>query len=114
MSEVEDGGTRGDFDLTVWINRQMEKLYAEEYARRWEEILFGPRLEDMTESLKKASVGFEGITKALQGFNQNMSILNEIWHVGEFPEKFTPAEFDKLWDGFTEERKIEYVLSLIT
>jgi hypothetical protein len=113
MSEADDGISSG-FDLMAWMRQEMDKIYAEEYARRWEEILFGPRLADMTESLKKASVGFEGITKALQGFDPNVSIFNEIWHVSEFPEKFTPAEFNRLWDSFTEERKVEYVLSLIT
>lgn len=37
-----------------------------------------------------------------------------VWHYLERPKTFTPAEFNKLWDGFSELRKVEYVLSLIT
>lgn len=36
-----------------------------------------------------------------------------IWHHLEQPENFTPEEFDKLWDSFSDSKKIDYVLSLI-
>lgn len=53
-----------------------------------------------------------------QGFTGIRGIVDEahisIWDHREHPETFTPEEFNRLWDGFTEQRKIEYVMSLIS
>jgi hypothetical protein len=55
------------------------------------------------------------------GFTGILGIADEwkgqpvsVWHWSERPKIFTPAEFDKLWGGFSEARRVEYVLSLIT
>lgn len=54
-----------------------------------------------------------------QGFRGLLGVVDEclpnvtIWDHNEYPQTFTPEEFNRLWDNFTEQRKIEYVLSLI-
>jgi len=110
----DDGGLRGDVDLIGYIRSEMEKLYAEEVAARYEELVIGPRLNNMAEAMRNVQTGMTGLAKVVEGVSQTFSIWDEIWNVNERPQKFTPAEFNKLWDGFTEERKIEYVLSLIS
>jgi len=54
--------------------------------------------------------GFAGIRGIFDEWDPN----GTIWAHYERPETFTPEEFNRLWDGFTEQRKIDYVLSLIT
>ncbi|QEQ93941.1 hypothetical protein SEA_KARDASHIAN_76 [Streptomyces phage Kardashian] len=103
-----------DFDLSAWIDEELRKLHSEEMAKRFHELLYGTRIPDMTESLKKAEVALQSLSKAFDGFRTRMAVWDDIWHVDDFPATFTPAEFNKLWDRFTEERKIEYVLTLIT
>ena len=54
--------------------------------------------------------GFAGI----RGVFDEYSPYHSIWNQWKIPETFTPEEFNRQWDGFTEQRKIEYVMSLIS
>lgn len=107
-------GEGEEFDLIEYIRRELQIQFDEEVKERFNELLFGSRVPDMTESMRKIQEGFTGLAKAFEGFAPSVAAWNEIWHINERPEKFTPAEFNKLWDSFTHERKIEYVLSLIS
>lgn len=58
-----------------------------------------------------------GIRRAFSGFQGLIYTHDEtatVWGVWERPKSFTPQQFDRLWESFTEKRKVEYVLSLIT
>ena len=99
-----------EFDLSAWIDRELLRMYSEEVAKRFQEIMLGPRLAEMGDSMRKAQLGLEGFAKAFEGFTPKMGI----WHVDEHPQQFTPAQFNDLWESFTHQRKVEYVLSLIT
>lgn len=54
--------------------------------------------------------GFAGFLAIADEFAWPMSV----WHHLERPKTFTPAQFNKLWESFSEARKVEYVLSLIS
>jgi len=52
-----------------------------------------------------------------QGFARVRAMFDEVpefsfWSLR--PKQFTPMEFNKLWDSYTADQKINYVLSLIT
>ena len=102
------------FDLIEYIRRELQIQFDEEVKERFNELLYGSRVPDMTETVRKIGEGFTGLAKAIEGTKPVLSMWNEIWHFNERPEKFTPAEFNRLWGSFTYERKIDYVLSLIS
>jgi hypothetical protein len=90
------------FDLMAWMREEMDRLYAEEVSAKWQDLLFGNRSTE--------TQGFTGLSQLFEGFDPTMSI----WGIEEVPSKFTPSEFDKMWNGLNMNRKIEYVLMLIS
>lgn len=51
------------------------------------------------------------------GFTGIRGIFDEVpefdfW--SQRPKQFTPSEFNKMWDSYTEDQKIQYILTLIT
>lgn len=57
-----------------------------------------------------AEPGWQGFTGLAGFFDERVTT----WPRLEEPKQFTPAEFNKLWNSFSKERKVEYVISLIT
>ena len=94
--------------VLVRFSDEYQKILSEEYVKS---------LKNLVEQLERASsngledmTGFKGI---VDRWTNTVSEFGSIWHVDEQPEKFTPEEFEKLWNSFPEERKVQYVLSLI-
>ena len=95
--------------------RKVQSEMADAFARFQREILdetarqFGAWVD---EQITPPS-GWQGFT-GIRGIFDEWDPNGTIWAHYEWPETFTPEEFNRLWDGFTERRKIDYVLSLIT
>jgi hypothetical protein len=98
-----------EFDLIAWMRQEMDRMYAEEVTKKLRKIFELP-IDDMSQAMGRAQEGFIQITKAFEGVTSNIQILDDIWG---YPKKFTPTQFNKMWDGFTKEQKIEYVRILI-
>lgn len=42
-----------------------------------------------------------------------VDIFARVWHYAERPQRFTPTEFQELWNSFSYQRKIQYVTALL-
>lgn len=101
FDEFAEALTRFRFDVMVDLEQKLSEVFEQQ-------LIYGPNRKSCT-----PEPGWQGFT-GIAGMFDEWSVPGTIWHHLERPEKFTPAEFNKLWDSFSKERKVEYVISLIT
>jgi hypothetical protein len=101
-----------DFDLIAWIKQTMEISFQKEVQKRFDEMLYGTRSGAVSELFRGAENSFKNIDKPHEGFTSVLNVYDEWSSLGR-SNRFTPAEFNQMWDSFSEERKLEYVKSLM-
>ena len=97
---ISEASLRGQHDVVVKLARRCEAILPVRFGAWVDEQITPPS-------------GWQGFT-GIRGIFDEWDPNGTIWAHYEWPETFTPEEFNRLWDGFTERRKIDYVLSLIT
>lgn len=77
-------------------------------------VKFSETLGLIRDSAKQMEAGIRKAFEGFQGLIQRHEATGTVWGVWERPQSFTPEQFNNLWKNFTHQRKVEYVLSLIT
>jgi hypothetical protein len=85
--------------------------FMESYERLHKQMLWREML-GLDESDPPRNKGLKGVS-ALQGIFDEAGPEVEWWDWRKKPERFTPKEFQEMWDSYTEVQKINYVRVLL-
>ena len=93
-----------EFDLVKWIEKELKVEFNLEFHKQMLKLFGVPTAHEVEYSWMSMS----GIFTTLH------EPTNTAWGFWERPKSFTPDQFNRIWNGFSEKRKVDYVLSLIT